>query len=607
MRNAEIFSDILLHFTNPGVNNSIVNRRVERLFDRNATDFLMSEFESLEQEIDVKSALFEKLKKLERKENLEKFDNYVLESVLLKSEEGILCFMRLFLVALRERPLAIQKYSDFLVRICEACPLAREVVASRWLTNLFHTPDFAAFEPQILFVVNQLVHRAVIPEERVTECVCGMYEDYFNRTETRDICTCYFGPEVQKNERIWDEYVLPMFEHPQVALSIRDMASTWFAKSELMENDWQLWREMRLKPWGFSEMVDVMMHDDVGRLRELAEYPEFDVDGRLARSAIVPFDYLRWRPPYVGVAAFFRATKCYQFLVSVGADIGAMDESSHTVAQFAASSGCLEILRDLEQRGDSLEGVLQVSAGFSRYDIFDWKRSSTDIGQTLATRTNVISQAAIENNMWLMRTCIEEGADVNVEDTRGRYPLYKALLYNNIEVAKMLMDCERIVPRDELLPLTAHYSDPELLDYLMDRFGESFSDDVILSAVRAALDMGQVGSAEVLMKRRKDLFDECIHLFVRELAQHYMWWILKRELCRFLWAQTDSTDKLILLACASQHMEDRPLFFRFITSEHGHELQELLTEPPSGPNAAIAEQLRPFVIEVSSYLAQSKS
>ena len=568
----------------------------------------MFEFESLEQEIDVKSALLEKLKKLESKENLEKFDTYVLESIFLKSEEGILCFMRLFVLALRERPLAIQKYSDFLVRICEACPLAREVVATKWLTRMFHTIDFAAFEPQILFVMNQLLHREVIPEERVTECVCGMYEDYFNRTETRDICTCYFGPEVQKNERIWNEYVLPMFGNPQVANSLKDIERTWFARRELMENDWQLWKEMRLKPWGFSEMVDVMMHDDVGRLRELAEHPQFQVDSRLEPSAIVPFDYLRYCPPYVGVAAYFRATKCYNFLVSVDANVSEMDHSMHTVAQFAAASGCLEILRDLEQRGDSLEGVLQVSAGFSRYDIFDWKRDSTDILQTLETRTNVISQAAIENNMWLMRTCIEEGADVNVVDSRGRYPLYKALLYNNIEVAKMLMACEGIRPNDELLRIAGQYSDPEVVDCLMSGFEEFFEDDVIVSAFVDALKVGQVSSAEVLMRRRRDLFDECIHRFVRYIAEQYIWWVLKREMHHFLWEHADNTDKIILVACASQHIADRPLLFRFIASENGHEIRELLGKPLSGPNATLANTLKPFVIVAASeFLVSSKT
>ena len=545
-------------------------------------------FGSFDEEIEKKSEMLEEMKEFGATDDEDDFAERILESIFMKSEAGILSFMKLLVIAMRERPLAIEKYSNLCVLLCNKCELMREIISEKWVTALFRELDFASIEPNLLFFVNQLLHHSIISEEMIIKVVGGMYEDYYNRVPTRDICTCYFGPELSKDPYIWEKYVVPLFSEVSLVQSLGSRDVTWFGDQSLMENDWKLWREARLRLWGVSQILEVLIKDDVARLRTLAASPDFSVDGVLEWNILIPFDYMRWDPPYIGVAAFLRAEKCYQFLVNCHADFNKFDSCDHSPAQFAAASGCVEILRSLEELGASFDGVFQVSAGFSQYSVFEWRGESTDLSETVSKRTNVVSQAAIENNMYLMKLCIENGVDVNTLDNLGRFPLYKAILYGNYEVMRMLLSHETVSLtqryRDSsLLAPAASTGQATILEFLLDYPGIEFTDTDIMEALECVGAAAQVECVKILQRKRPDVFSEWFPVFVRSLWPAQKWWLFKKEWCSFCWESSTAVDKLALFGFAvnisfdERHPQD--IFIRWIFAEHRDELESLVSTP----------------------------
>lgn len=192
-----------------------------------------------------------------------------------------------------------------------------------------------------------------------------------------------------------------------------------------------------------NTLRNCIKNDDINNLKIFASNPEFDINQTLPPSIYEPSLILQNYPPILHAAAFFKSIKCFNFLLMSGSDPNLTDYSHRSLSNFAVAGGSIEIIRIIEQRQLSFEGTLQISSLFNQNDIFSWlyethfqdiSLSSYSIG-----KKTVLNEAAISNNIFILKTCINHKVKINRPNARKSTALHLAAAYNNFDIIDILL------------------------------------------------------------------------------------------------------------------------------------------------------------------------
>lgn len=207
------------------------------------------------------------------------------------------------------------------------------------------------------------------------------------------------------------------------------------------EDNWAKLRKKRTSIDSCSEFYRVMREDDIKAFRIIAAFPDFDINGTKKLSLFSPYDYLYGEPPFISIAAFFGSAEIFKFLLVKGADVNKTDLYTHYPSQFAVIGGNIEIIRLLEQENAIFDGTIQVAAGFSRYEIFDWLHSIKfpDLDCFDQHRKTIINQAAMQNNVHFLMTCIEGSAKLYFDDNGICTAVAKASSFGSYDFLKFIL------------------------------------------------------------------------------------------------------------------------------------------------------------------------
>jgi hypothetical protein len=356
-------------------------------------------------------------------------------------EEQNAVFLRQLMIACRERPLNILLYCD-IVRSLALSTFTD--ILTRWVDTQFRFQNFTAFQPHVLFFIEQLIQRCLVNGSFVGRCVHEIGYEYYNELCIRSIAMVYFAVELGDEREILD---MPPEFVEQVRRHVTGYQESWIEHSQYRDDHWALWKEKITDLFFKSPIVEALARDDLTAFQQLTVAQSFEVDQKLPLCVFLPFKYLQHSPPLVGIAAFFNANDCFDNLVIRGADLRAVDDLQNTVAQFAAAGGSAKILRTLSAKKLPLNGTLQVAAGFSRMDIFEWilgqmagESEREKIDDVDLWRSSVLCYAAIENNIPLLKRCFECRANINVQDDINyKSPLFRAIDYGSFEAVQMLL------------------------------------------------------------------------------------------------------------------------------------------------------------------------
>lgn len=323
------------------------------------------------------------------------------------------------------------------------------------------TEQFYVFieEPQILMFTYHLFKNGLFDKEKLYSFLIQLKDDHLIFYPSMYAFYRIFAPEVDEKEKEDPDFFDHILDNPKFLMGFPDTRKFEEHIDEYKANNWEKLIKFREELDFGNIVLRCLINDDVDLFKEkVSSHPHFDPDMRLEIPLFAPFDYLNQKPSIIGASAFFGSVNLFKYLMMLGASLHLLDLNGHTVVQFAAAGGSIEIIRLIEQEQQnvksnpsahqavsreeiSFEGALQVSSGFSRYAIFEWllETQNYSISSVDKKRANVTGQASLENNPRLLQRCVEEGVNLNCLDSRDRFPIMKAITYRGYDVFRMMM------------------------------------------------------------------------------------------------------------------------------------------------------------------------
>jgi ankyrin repeat protein len=289
---------------------------------------------------------------------------------------------------------------------------------------------------------------------------------------------CYLGPEIQAfDARVYGRFkekMKSLMERRSFPTAFKAFIENW---DNLAAHDWAIQRKRRNFFSHRNTLITRILNDDVEFLRRASQSPGFSTETRILRTVFIPSSYLSNSPTLIQVAAFFGAIKCFNLLLSLGAELRAVDHSNRTVPHFAIAGGNIEIIRLCQQHDLDFIGALHVAIRFHRNEFFDWLYATQfpDPGERDFDGMTPLHVACESNNLYAAARLIDSGADVNSETYSRETPMRMAGRRGFIDSCRLLLahpDCEADRPaRSCVTPLhiAAKFGDLRIAQLLVDR------------------------------------------------------------------------------------------------------------------------------------------
>jgi ankyrin repeat protein len=288
---------------------------------------------------------------------------------------------------------------------------------------------------------------------------------------------CYLGPEIQTfSPDLYDRFKekMKIWMDRSFPASFKTFIFNW---DDCAANDWAIQRKRRDFFSHRTTLIARILNDDVEFLRGASRSPGFSTETRIQRTVFIPSAYLNSYPTLLQVSAFFGAAKCFNLLLSRGAEVRALDHSNRSVADFAVAGGDIEIIRQCQQRDLDFSGALHVAVRFHRHDVFDWL-SATQCADAHAVDADGLSPlhvACESDNLYAAARLIGCGAAVNGETYRGWTPMRMAARGGFIDGCRLLLgrrDCDVDRPTRSgvtALHIAAQFGDLRIAQLLVGR------------------------------------------------------------------------------------------------------------------------------------------
>lgn len=192
-------------------------------------------------------------------------------------------------------------------------------------------------------------------------------------------------------------------------------------------------------------ILEYLTKDDVNSLRSQVE-SGLDVNQQFFWILGDLPDILTNSPPLISVAAFYKAVKCFQYLIENDADIHKPDEVDTPLVNFAVAGGNMSIIETLDKKGLEFHKTLQIAAEYGHYDIFMWlfRNKNLDVHERDQYNRTFLHLAAAGGNCQLVQFLVNQGLDVNGIDGTGWTPLHFAVEKRRLEVVRLLLRNERV-------------------------------------------------------------------------------------------------------------------------------------------------------------------
>jgi hypothetical protein len=186
----------------------------------------------------------------------------------------------------------------------------------------------------------------------------------------------------------------------------------------------------------------VLKHDDIDALKALV----FDKDDRIPPSVLAQCPIVQHNPTLLQFSAIFGAVQCFGWLLELGADVNAHDESfpSLSVMQFAIAGGNTTVIRELTRRHVPPIGGLQIAARYFRNDFFESLSAKCNVRENHIDYATMLHQSCAANNLGGLSFCFDHGSDIEARDETGKTPLHYAAIDGSVDCGQVL------IPQDDV-------------------------------------------------------------------------------------------------------------------------------------------------------------
>jgi ankyrin repeat protein len=422
------------------------------------------------------------------------------------------------IVTATARPALIPQLADFSVSLnASSVPELSHALLKSLMRSFSWADTFPVEAPSFAFLF-QGFQRRLFGVSEIVDLARALSRDAVYRKSSWWLL-CYFAPELSEADPALADYLIgdigkssssgrPIVVFQQFSESV----------DRLRRSNWSLLRQQRDFFGDGSNLVSVIMADDIESLRAAGVRPGFSVTARLAPTPHLPSAALLSHPTLIQIAALFGATECFRWLLANGADVRASDRCYGTLAQFAVAGGGIEIVRICQQYGLDFSATVHSAVRWHRHAIFDWFIDGGDPEELDLLGQRPIHVACKSDNLYALERLLAAGSDINCQasyrqvtplrgavrrgrisavrallarrgiavdsvDPNGLTPLALAAVSDDIECAKELINHgARFDTGKSPLLLAAQHRHPEMVGLFLDADGGSHGGGAALVA-----------------------------------------------------------------------------------------------------------------------------
>ena len=339
------------------------------------------------------------------------------------SEKLIKTFVNHLLNYLQIRPLNVNIAARFfteLIQIDEYKILKNNVL--NFFFNKFGKKySFPTNSPSIAFIY-KCYELGIYTKEDIYNNIVEIYHRIPNLFESFLWFLFWFGPEIEEIDKLFYQRVTSVLRHQIDKNNYNDLYLEMFKNTQdLKKDNWKNFKEMRAKMRHPNKLAQILQDDDLEHLKELFVSPSFDVNQLIPESFLEPVWMLHFHPSLIQYAAFYNATKCFNFLMMNDADLNYLDDVSRFLPQFAICNGNIEIYRICEQNSVDVNHCDHTAIAFHFFDIFLWihETKHTDLTDISPGRGSALSRIMSEWNYQVLFYCLDENIDLGFQDNDG--------------------------------------------------------------------------------------------------------------------------------------------------------------------------------------------
>ena len=289
------------------------------------------------------------------------------------------------------------------------------------------------------------------------------------------ILFCIFAPEISMVDPEFAFHLRELLDY-ECASGLKVALVNFNSQFETFAlNDWALYKECMNSGGLPGSIVTALKTDDIEHFQEIANFPNFDMNGTIDPSVFEPCEFLQCSPTLIQFAAFHESVKIFKFLLLNGAELNKTDMNLSTLPHFVVAGGNSELIRLIEQRKCDFVGTLHIATRFFRNDLFEWLHFYYfhDLAEIHNKFGSVLHEAAASNSIHHILYCYDNCIDVNIQAIDKQTPLHVAVKNRMFDAIHLLLGTEGINPNAKdmngMTPLhtAALFSEPELAEQIL--------------------------------------------------------------------------------------------------------------------------------------------
>ncbi|KAH0790909.1 ankyrin repeat protein [Histomonas meleagridis] len=247
----------------------------------------------------------------------------------------------------------------------------------------------------------------------------------------------WFAPEIKEhNPTLFESITQPSDDYMSP-----DLEYFWERKDSLFANDFALLKTLRSKGLNDAPYFHCFIEDDPTDLSDV------DVETTLPISCYDRFFLLQSSPPLIHLAAYFNASKCFDYLMKKGANLKSTDSYNRTLDLYCIAGSNIEAFSRIEE--PNIFKCLLIATSNHRNNMVEMLQSKQSTEDNLTVFGSMLHQSCGTHNIHMTLMCIKNGADINLANSNGETPLHYTANYGHFDLAKLLLAQKDINPNPQ--------------------------------------------------------------------------------------------------------------------------------------------------------------
>lgn len=276
------------------------------------------------------------------------------------------------------------------------------------------------------FFLRSCMNHGILTSEEIVNSINNLYLMRPSNPDRLIYSFCWFCPELETlNKELFDIIYSALNRNVISGMIIPLFVNFFNIFKPLRENDWQIYRSCIQYGFNPDRYAIIICRDEVEILKNEIEKNQLDINDYYVPECIFDCTHIlaETKPNLLQLSSFFGSVRCFDYLISIGADFRLKSDQNKTTLMFAVAGGNIEIVKKLIEIEEEkfhkkveMTKIFETAARFHQNELFEYFISLKNQSSIKNVYQLVINDCAISNNMSLLIKSLELGVDVNHAD-----------------------------------------------------------------------------------------------------------------------------------------------------------------------------------------------